>query len=170
MDIKEYRKNWEKLSKMDSSLKVNREMGRFWTLWKTIKQEPWTPEIENKFATIAYEFFEKNPRRTIVDASEYKELLGKITKVVDDNLKEACLMSGLNAIMIYPEAKVLIHLFNMRKNKNKIILDLSKENSELRKQIAEMSSYIDLLEKLFTELYKLCFQKTLKQDKKKKNK
>lgn len=109
-DIKDYRKNWEKLSKMDITLKVNREMGRFWGLWKTIKQEPWTPEIENKFATIAYEFFEKNPRRTIVDAKEYRELLGKITKVIDDNLKEACLMSGLNAVMIYPEANDVLQL------------------------------------------------------------
>lgn len=109
-DIKKYRQNWEKLSKMDITLKVNREMGRFWGLWKTIKQEPWTPEIENQFATIAYEFFEKNPRRTIVDAKEYRELLGKITKVVDSNLREACLMSGLNAVMIYPEANDVLQL------------------------------------------------------------
>lgn len=42
----------------------------------------------------------------------------------------------------------------MRKNKAKIIVDLSAENTELRKQTAEMSNYISLLEKLFIEMYK----------------
>lgn len=46
----------------------------------------------------------------------------------------------------------------MRKNKAKIILDLSKENSELRKQIAEMSSYTALLEQLFQEIYKKLYE------------
>lgn len=46
----------------------------------------------------------------------------------------------------------------MRKNKAKIIVDLSAENTELRKQTAEMSSYISLLEKLFQEMYKLLYE------------
>lgn len=105
MEIKEYRQQWERLSKMDATLKVNRELGRFWALWQAIKKEPWTAEVEDAFATVAYHFFaeDKNYRRTIVNAAEYKHILGDITKIGNDPYSEQIILSAVNGLMIYAE-------------------------------------------------------------------
>ena len=41
----------------------------------------------------------------------------------------------------------------MRQNKDKIITDLSKENSELRKNFADIAMYLSEIERLYLDLY-----------------
>jgi len=101
--VKQSRRNWEKLSKMDSAIKVKREMGRFNALWKLVKQEPWSHEIEDKFATIAYEFFEKNPFRTIVDARAFEAILFPQTKTFKEHIGSILFNQGIESLMVNPE-------------------------------------------------------------------
>lgn len=109
---KESRENWEKMSKMDITLKVNREMGRFWSLWKICREEPWDKNIEDKFATIAFNFFQKNVKRTIVNGDEIKDVL--ITREpasnpdrTNANFKNAVFKMGLENLLLLPEGNDL---------------------------------------------------------------
>ena len=68
----------------------------------------------------------------------------------------------------------MIQVFNMKTKDHFLekekLSELAEENCKLRKNFADITMYLAEIEKLYLELYKLCFQTTLKQDKKKKKK
>lgn len=101
--IKQSRRNWERLSKMDNVLKVKREIGRFRAIWKLTKSEELTPDIEDSFATIANDFFERNPFRTITDANEFRHLIFPQTKTYNEQLSSILFNQGIEALLINPE-------------------------------------------------------------------